>query len=566
MTEQSNHPTAADGEPDADPAFRDRWIDLRRRLGRQLTPVPFASSTDGRGFAYQMPVVDALPVGGFAALRPDDGTTLLGQVTAAEVVEREGPALRIAGSAGLTIDPEAAEVTETSIRLSVPALRGVGTLLAVAAGDRWREPGPGDVFDSALTSAADPATVAAWLDRWAAARPTLDVGRLTAAGASPSAGAGGSRRSGIRARVAAAGFGRHTFLCGQSGSGKSYTLGVILERLLVETRLRLVVLDPNGDYVRLGALLPPDRLHSAAGEPLPKPDYEALRRRHADAVADLHVLRAPAQATDEGSAIRLRFSELAREVQATVLRLDPIADREETHAFRRIVDDFGPAPYGLAEVRAAAAADLSPEARQVALRIDNLGVADWSLWAGADAPGLGDRLPADWRAVVLDTGGFTHAQESALVANGVLSVLWQRRADREPVLIVIDEAHNVCPAEPGDPIQAAATARVVQIAGEGRKFGRYLLVATQRPQKVHPNVVSQADNLVLMRMNAAADLDRLRETFSFVPPAMLELAARFRLGKTLLAGPIVPTPLLARIEGRFTAEGGGDVPSSWTTQ
>ena len=50
----------------------------------------------------------------------------------------------------------------------------------------------------------------------------------------------------------AGGFNRHTFLCGQSGSGKTYSLGVILEQLLTETDLRIVVLDPNSDFVRLG--------------------------------------------------------------------------------------------------------------------------------------------------------------------------------------------------------------------------------------------------------------------------------------------------------------------------
>ena len=50
----------------------------------------------------------------------------------------------------------------------------------------------------------------------------------------------------------AGGFDRHTFICGQSGSGKTYSLGVMLEQLLLETRLRIVVLDPNSDYVRMG--------------------------------------------------------------------------------------------------------------------------------------------------------------------------------------------------------------------------------------------------------------------------------------------------------------------------
>ena len=43
---------------------------------------------------------------------------------------------------------------------------------------------------------------------------------------------------------------RHTFWCGQSGSGKTYALGVLLERILLTTRLPMVVFDPNSDFVR----------------------------------------------------------------------------------------------------------------------------------------------------------------------------------------------------------------------------------------------------------------------------------------------------------------------------
>ena len=78
------------------------------------------------------------------------------------------------------------------------------------------------------------------------------------------------------------------------------------------------------------------------------------------------------------------------------------------------------------------------------------------------------------------------------------------------MLIVVDEAHNVCPARPEDPLTAIATEHAVRIAGEGRKFGLYLLVSTQRPQKVHENVLSQCDNLLLMRMNSLADLGYAR--------------------------------------------------------
>ncbi len=50
----------------------------------------------------------------------------------------------------------------------------------------------------------------------------------------------------------AARFNRHTFWCGQSGSGKTYALGVVLEQLLLGTHLPILVIDPNADFVRLG--------------------------------------------------------------------------------------------------------------------------------------------------------------------------------------------------------------------------------------------------------------------------------------------------------------------------
>ena len=71
-----------------------------------------------------------------------------------------------------------------------------------------------------------------------AARARLAIGELSLA-------------PGVPFALDAGGFDRHTFLCGQSGSGKSYSLGLVLEQLLLETDLRIVILDPNSDYVRL---------------------------------------------------------------------------------------------------------------------------------------------------------------------------------------------------------------------------------------------------------------------------------------------------------------------------
>ena len=64
-------------------------------------------------------------------------------------------------------------------------------------------------------------------------------------------------------------------------------------------------------------------------------------------------------------------------------------------------------------------------------------------------------------------------------------------------LIVIDEAHNLCTPEPATPVEKLLTERIVQIAAEGRKYGLWLRLSTQRPQPVlaalggdlHPSLI-----------------------------------------------------------------------------
>ena len=79
-----------------------------------------------------------------------------------------------------------------------------------------------------------------------------------------------------------------------------------------------------------------------------------------------------------------------------------------------------------------------------------------------------------------------------------------RGAIAHAVLLVVDEAHNVCPARA--PTRSGHRHRhTVRIAAEGRKYGLYLLLATQSPGKLHPDVLSQCENLLLMRTNSTGD-------------------------------------------------------------
>ena len=472
------------------------WLEEYRGVREVLETavLPLATSVDGRRFNFQATLHRLeLEAGGYVTL-DGDGTTRLGQVLSLELQSEDasGPGL-------------------PQVRIRVA--RGEGVVLD----------GDGRSFHDAMVQPARPDAVGAWLDRIRPEQGALDVGELALA-------------RGVPVGLDAGGFGRHTFLCGQSGSGKTYSLGVLLERLLMETGLRVVVLDPNSDYVRLG-------------EPR---DTEGAE--HYAAVAQSVAVRSGASGP---ARIGVRFRELSPAQKAAVLRLDPLVDCEEYGELAGYVEDES---IRSVEDLARVASDA------LNLRARNLGVDRWSIWPGAEGESLIAELedPDGPRCLVVDLGSLATREEQALTAGAVLARLWRRRATREPIAIVIDEAHNVCPADPGDPITALATEDAIRIAGEGRKFGLYLIVVTQRPQKVHENVLSQCDNLVLMRVNSTADLAHVGSVFSFVPPGLIDRATTLRQGEALVAGKIASHPALIRFGARITHEGGADVAGWWS--
>ncbi|MFF0541264.1 ATP-binding protein [Nocardia thailandica] len=376
-------------------------------------------------------------------------------------------------------------------------------------------------FERGVLEAADAATVSALHET---------TGSVLEVGADLTAPGGPARLSPKR-------FNRHTFWCGQSGSGKTYALGVVLEELIAHTELPVVIFDPNADFVRLGELNPDATGVTAA----------ALSRR------DIRVLRPN---TGPKPRLRARFTGMPLASQAAILRLDPVADREEFNAFvhLRLQDMDGEIDQVLSKIQAIDDTVM----RRLAQRVENLGITEWEVWAGPDRSVV-DIVDERPDATVLDLGGFSTPDQQLVVALSLLDDLWARREERRPVLLVIDEAHNLASPQLDSPIAVAVRERLIQIAAEGRKFGLWLLLSTQRPSKVHSGIISQCDNLALMKMTSPQDLDELGTYFGYAPAAMLAQSPWFRQGEALFAGGFVPAPVLAKVRPRLTAEGGADV-------
>jgi hypothetical protein len=511
---------------------------LRHELIEQLKLDGSAWSVNGRDVVFVADFDMGAEIGGYLAVDTPSGARLLVQVQNLRLAVRD--------SVRIDLDVDDLGMPDSGVRganvgMALRFVEGEGAVLG-AIGPNGLERAPGEGFaDGRPTLAAD-AEVEASIDAGLGKSAGLVVGRLS--------------RANVEARLKASGFARHTFLCGQSGSGKTYSMGVLLERLLLATDLPLVIIDPNSDYVGLGQMRSRDEINRHRVAPLGKAAYQRLRTEY-QAQAKVAVARA----SGGDLPLRIHFSDLTLDEQALTLGIDPVVDAAEYGAYLDATRSFVDRTYGVADVEAALAVKFDEPSRQLAQRVANLGISRWSLWAAPGEPSLTE-LATGHRALVLDTGSLGDARERSLVALALLGRL-RRRPHRSAISVVIDEAHNVCSPDAQSVLERAVADHTVWIAGEGRKFGIYLVLSTQRPQKVHRNVLSQCDNLLLMRVNSSTDLQELAQVFSHVPSTMIAESRSFQLGEMLAAGPVASTPIRLRMGERWSPEGGADLPTTW---
>jgi len=242
---------------------------------------------------------------------------------------------------------------------------------------------------------------------------------------------------------------------GKRGSGKTYTLGVLAEGLLVAEGVAPVVVDPMGAFT-----------------PLTVADVAAT-------VVDPSV----------------RADALDPRQWCTVLGLDPergagalvwraASECSTLNGMRSWVGDSD-----------AAASSVRAAANHLAL------AASWDVF---DQAGLDTGTLCSGDLTVLDMSGL-NARPSGAVLAAVATALYDVRVagqtSRLPWLLV-DEAHAFTDGVARRPLRRLVT--------RGRQPGVSCVLATQRPSAVPPTTVSQTDLLVAHRLTSTADIDALQ--------------------------------------------------------
>lgn len=141
---------------------------------------------------------------------------------------------------------------------------------------------------------------------------------------------------------------------------------------------------------------------------------------------------------------------------------------------------------------------------------------------------------------------------------------------RHPFFVILDEAHYLIPGDDAiaDPSLELVRNRFRVIAAEGRKLGLFLILATQRPDKIDKFVLSECQNKVVMRLDNEASLEFVAGALGIQDAKGVMRKRCMGTGyRVLLTGgwtgyrsiPIYPAP-------RRTMEGGGSLEAAdWTT-
>lgn len=431
---------------------------------------------------------------------------------------------------------------------------------------------------------------------------------------------------------------RHLAVIAQTGAGKSYTVGVILEKLL-QLGGTVVVFDPNSDYVLLRRTpenrwtpfadrvqvyrLPSEQQSRISDEEIGETRRLTVQFSRLELEEVCELAGIPESFANIRKAMRTAFDAL----QAEGRDYTPADLADELERIASFGADFeadaGP-HFGPPRSFAAAAPDIgmpddrrdspAPEdapqpgatddARQPGTPDDAQDVDAWfpedaalrsvgerpaarraergagrppspdavsgaakatkyieflatqRIWGFEDVP-MDDML----RPMSLSTVDLAGVDRKIadFVVTRVASEIWKqatRYGLERPVFLVLEEAHNFIPAGSE---QGHAARWIKRIASEGRKFGIFLVLITQRPYRVHQDTLSQCGSQVIMRLTNPEDQNAVRRASESISEDLLTDLPGLNVGEAVVLGPLTKVPVMVRVGRRESQEGGSDI-------
>ncbi|MEM1537892.1 MAG: ATP-binding protein [Candidatus Nezhaarchaeales archaeon] len=369
-------------------------------------------------------------------------------------------------------------------------------------------------------------------------------------------------RSSVHVQLDLSGFSRHIAILAATGAGKSFTAGLLMEELLAKGAT-IVAIDPHGDYSEMD-LNVNGRRHSLSDRivVLSLGPYVKAAKRYYVKVGDLsddeiaYIAGIPLKAVNIRSALSLALRMVRKEHEKEGdFSLDDVCDKLEE--WSSLNED---------ELREKLKRKVKREDILNALKylekLKKLGV-----FASSSVP-LREILKPMHLTVLNLSGVSFEAQDIAV--HDLLSRIYEARVSYVtkshhsegfpyPVFIFLEEAHRFIPP-PQSGFQTKSSDILRTIASEGRKFGVFMVIISQRPSKVHPDILSQAQSQIVLRIVNPRDQQAIADASEAFSQPLLNDLPGLNVGEAIIVGPITKTPVMVKVGGRRFKHGGTDLP------
>lgn len=379
----------------------------------------------------------------------------------------------------------------------------------------------------------------------------------------------------------------HVAVLAMTGSGKSYAVGRIIERLVAFQNATVVVFDPHGEYGKALAGGKPRFSPTETDDPRDQralPRIQETLKRLTDAGAGIQVYTPQDPSfrhkyAGENKELALQFDQFEMDDLAEILpgltepqqRVLDVAIRywrmveKEPRDINRLRDLLG---GGLDELKQW---DQLSESEASALNGRSAAVASMKLrrllleakaffHAALPSPTdvsqmVGRAADRKGRMLIVDLQGLSDTAKqviTALVSSEILRAASSKTDPIRPVFLVYEEGHTFAPA--GEP---AISLRIIKkIAGEGRKFGVGFAIVSQRPSKLDPDVTSQCNTIIAMRLKNPDDQRFIVKVSDMFSKADVDELPGLSTGEALVSGRSLPAPLLVKIGPKALVHGG----------
>ena len=131
-------------------------------------------------------------------------------------------------------------------------------------------------------------------------------------------------------------------------------------------------------------------------------------------------------------------------------------------------------------------------------------------------------------------------------------------------MLVCEEAHRYVPNR-GEAQYEAAQESIKRIAKEGRKYGLFLLVSSQRPSELSRTVLSQCSNFIIHRIQNPEDLMHIRQMTPHISANILNRLPSIPKQHALVFGHSVQIPTLFRVNDAIPTpySNDNDITANW---